>query len=191
MKEEEIHAVVCSRNWEVRAGELDLKVTWMIILKCTNRLNPQTYKIVNVEVLPVITGIVIGLCVCVCVCAFKRGVGEREKYNDFSSVQFRRLVVFDSLRPQESQHTRPPCPSLTPGVHSNSCALSRWCHPAISSSVVPFSSCPQSLPASKSFPVSQIFTWGGQSIGVSVLASFLPKNIQGWSPSEWTGWISL
>ena len=92
----------------------------MIILKCTNRLNPQTYKIVNVEVLPVITGIVIGLCVCVCVCAFKRGVGEREKYNDFSSVQFRRLVVFDSLRPQESQHTRPPCPSLTPGVHSNS-----------------------------------------------------------------------
>ena len=167
MKEEEIHAVVCSRNWEVRAGELDLKVTWMIILKCTNRLNPQTYKIVNVEVLPVITGIVIGLCVCVCVCAFKRGVGEREKYNDFSSVQFRRLVVFDSLRPHELQHARPPCPSPTPGVHSNSFPLSRWCHPAISSSVIPFSSCPQSLPASNCFPMSQLFASGGQSTGVS------------------------
>ena len=79
----------------------------------------------------------------------------------------------------------------TPGVHSNSCPSSQWCHPAISSSVVPFSSCPQSLPASGSFPVSQLFTWGGQSIGVSALASFLPKKSQGWSPSEWTGWTSL
>ena len=83
------------------------------------------------------------------------------------------------------------CPSPTPRVHSNSCPLSRWCHPAISSSVVPFSSCPQPLPASGSFPVSQPFTWGGQSIGVSALASVLPKNTQGWSPSEWTSWISL
>ena len=86
---------------------------------------------------------------------------------------------------------RPPCPSPTPRVHSNSRPSSRWCHPAISSSVVPFSSCPQSLPASESFPMSQLFTWGSQSTGVSALASFLPKNTQDWSPSEWTGWISL
>ena len=85
----------------------------------------------------------------------------------------------------------PPCPSPTPRVHSNSCPLSRWCHPAISSSVIPFSSCPQSLPASDSFPVSQLFAWGGQSTGVSALASFLPNNTQDWCPSEWTGWISL
>ena len=96
----------------------------------------------------------------------------------------------DSLRPHESQHARPPCPSPTPGVYPNSCPLSRWCHPATSSSVVPFSSCPQSLPASESFPMSQLFAWGGQSIGVAALASFLPKNTQGWS-LEWTGWISL
>ena len=89
----------------------------------------------------------------------------------------------DSLRPHESQHSRPPCPSPAPGVHSTSCPSSRWCHPAISSSVVPFS-CPQSLPA---LPMSQLFAWGGQSTGVSALASFLPKNIQGWSPLEWTG----
>ena len=109
----------------------------------------------------------------------------------FSSVQFSRSVVSNSLRPHESQHARPPCPSPTPGVYSNSCPSSWWCHPAISSSVVPFSSCPQSLPASESLPMSQLFAWGGQSIGVSVLASFLPKKSQGWSPSEWTGWISL
>ena len=106
------------------------------------------------------------------------------------SVQFSRLVVSDSLRPHESQH-RPPCPSPSPGVHSKSRPSSQLCHPAISSSVVPFSSCPQSLPASGSFPMSQLFTWGGQSTGVSALASFLPKNTQGWSPLEWTGWISL
>ena len=88
----------------------------------------------------------------------------------------------DSLRPHESQHTRPPCPSPTPGVHSDSCPSSWWCHPAISSSVVPFSSYPQSLPASESFPMSQLFTRGGESTGVSALASFLPKNTQGWSP---------
>ena len=109
----------------------------------------------------------------------------------FSSVQFSRSVVSGSLRHHESQHARPPCPSPTPGVHSNSCPSSRWCHPAISSSVVPFSSCPQSLPASESFPISQLFAWGGQSIGVSASASFLSKKSQGWSPSEWTGWISL
>ena len=107
------------------------------------------------------------------------------------SVQFSRSVVSDSLRPHESQHARAPCPSPTPGVHPNSCPSSRWCHPAISSSIIPFSSCPQSLPASESFPMSQLFAWGGQNIGVSALASFLPKNTQGWSPSEWTDWISL
>ena len=103
------------------------------------------------------------------------------------SVQFSRSVVSDSLRPHESQHARPPCPSPTPGVHSDSCPSSRWCHPAISSSVVPFSSCPQSLPASESFPMSQLFAWGGQSIGASASASVLPKNTQDWSPLEWTG----
>ena len=106
-------------------------------------------------------------------------------------VQLSRSVVSDSLRLHESQHARPPCPSTTPGVYPNSCPLSRWCHPAISSSVVPFSSCPQSLAASKSFPMSQLFTWGGQSTGVSALASVLPKNTQDWSPLGWTGWIFL
>ena len=92
--------------------------------------------------------------------------------------------------PMNRQHTRPPCPSPTPGVHSDSCPSSQWCHSAISSSVVPFSSCPQSLPASESFPMSQLFAWSGQSTGVSALASFLAKKSQGWS-SEWIGWISL
>ena len=100
-------------------------------------------------------------------------------------------VMSDSLRPHESQHARSPCPSPTPGVHSDSRLSSQWCHPVISSSIIPFSSCPQSLPASESFPMSQLFTWGGQSTGVSASASFLPKKTQGWSPSEWTGWISL
>ena len=109
----------------------------------------------------------------------------------FSSVQFSRSVVSDSLRLHESQYTRPPCPSPTPGVHSDSHPLSQWCHPAISSSVVLFSSCPQFLPASESFPMNQLFAWGGQSTGVSASASFPPKNTQGWSPLEWTGWISL
>ena len=109
----------------------------------------------------------------------------------FSSVQFSHSVVSNSLRPHESQHTRPPCPSQTPGVYSNSCPLSRWCHPSISSSVIPFSSCPQSLPASGSFPMSQLFAWGGQSTRVSASASVLPVNTQVWSPLGWTGWISL
>ena len=109
----------------------------------------------------------------------------------FSSVQFSRSVMSDSLQPHESQHARPPCPSPSPGVHSDSHPSSRWCHPAISSSVVPFSSSSQSLPASKTFPMSQLFAWGGQSTGVSASASFLPKKFQGWSASEWTGWISL
>ena len=109
----------------------------------------------------------------------------------FSSVQFSCSVMSDSLQPHESQHARPPCPSPTPGGHSNSCALSQWCHPAISSSVVPFSSYPQSLPSSGSFPMSQLFAWGGQSIGVSASASVLPMNTQDWSPLGWTDWISL
>ena len=122
-----------------------------------------------------------------------------ENLSDLASVtrgiqsvsQFSRSVVSDSLRPHESQHARPTCPLPTPRVNLDSCPSSQWCHPAISSSVVPFFSCPQSLPASESFPMSQLFTWGGQSTRVSALASFLPKKSQGWSPSEWTGWISL
>ena len=110
----------------------------------------------------------------------------------FRSDQIRsdHSVVSDSLWPHESQHARPPCPSPTPRVHSDPRPSSQQCHPAISSSVVPCSSCPQSLPASESFPISQLFAWGGQSTGISALASFLPKKSQGWSPSEWTGWIS-
>ena len=99
-------------------------------------------------------------------------------------------VVNNSLRPHKSQHARPPCPSPTPGVHSDSCPSSPWCHPAILSSVVPFSSCPQSLPASESFPMSQLFSWSCQITGVAALASVLPMNIQDWS-LEWTGWISF
>ena len=109
----------------------------------------------------------------------------------FSSVQFSCSVVSISSWSHESWHARPPCPSPAPGVHSDPCPSSQWCNPAISSSVVPFSSCPQSLPGSESFPMSKLFAWGGQSTGVSALAPFLPKKSQGWSPSEWTGWISL
>ena len=112
-------------------------------------------------------------------------------YFCISSVQFSCSVVPDSLRPHESQHARPPCPSPTPGVYPNSCPSSRWCHPAISSSVIPFSSYLQSLPASESFPMSQLFTWIGQSIRVSSLASVLPMNTQDWLPLGWTGWLSL
>ena len=107
-----------------------------------------------------------------------------------AGIQFSCSVVSYSLRSHESQHARPPCPSPTLGVHSDSCPSTQWCHPAISSFVIPFSSCLQSLPASESFPMSQLFIWGGQSTGVSALASFLPKKSQGWS-SEWTDWISL
>ena len=109
----------------------------------------------------------------------------------FHRLQFSHSVMSDSLRPHESQHVRPPCPSPSPGVHSNSHPSSWWCHPAISSSVISFSSCPQSLLASESFPMSQLLTWGSQSTGISALASVLPMNTQGWSPLEWTGWISL
>ena len=108
-----------------------------------------------------------------------------------SSVQFSLSVVSDSLRPHEPQHTRPSCPSPTPGVHPNPCSLSRWCHLPISSSVVPFSSCPQSFPASGSFQMSQLFASGGQSIWVSASTSVLPMNTQDWSLLGWTGWISL
>ena len=109
----------------------------------------------------------------------------------FHSVQFSCSVMSNSLRPHESQHTGPPCPSQTPRVHPNPCPSSHWCHPTISSSVVTFSSCPQSFPASGSFQMSQLFASGGQSIGVSASASVLPMNIQDWSPLGWTGWISL
>ena len=107
------------------------------------------------------------------------------------SVQFSCSVMSDPLWPHELQHARPPCPSPTPGVYSDSCPSSWWCHPAISSSVIPFSSCPQSLQALGSFPMSQLFAWGGQRIGVSALTSVLPMSTQDWSPLEWPGWISL
>ena len=115
---------------------------------------------------------------------------EKPPYILIRSDQISRSVMSDSLQPHESQHARPPCPSPTPRVHWDSRPPSQWCHPAISPSVVPFSSCPQFLPASESFPMSQLFAWGGQSTRVSALASFLPKKSQDWS-SEWTGWISL
>ena len=115
--------------------------------------------------------------------------GRKRITVQFSSVQSLSHVRF--FVTHELQHTRPPCPSPTPGVHPNPCPLSQWCHPAISSSVVPFSSCPQFLPVSESFPMSQLFAWGDQSMGVSTSTSVLPKNTQDWSPLEWTGWISL
>ena len=112
----------------------------------------------------------------------------------FSSIQFSSFQSLSRVRllePHELQHVRPPCPSPTPGVYPNSCPLSQWCHPTISSSVIPFSSCPQSFPASGSFQMSQLFTSGGQSIGVSASTSVLPMNTQDWFPLEWSGWISL
>ena len=113
------------------------------------------------------------------------------KWWDWMPVQFSCSVVSDSLQPHELQNARPPCPSPTPGVYPNSCPLSLWSHPIISSYVVPFSSCPQSLPASGSFQMSQLFTSGGQSIGVSASTSVLPMNTRGWSLLGWTGWIPL
>ena len=112
---------------------------------------------------------------------------------DFSSVQFSSVAQQcpKSLRPYEPQHARPPCPSPTSGVHSKPCPLSQWCHPTISSSVVPFSSCPQSFPASGSFQMSQLFASGGRSISVSASTSVLPMNTQDWFPLGGTGWISL
>ena len=110
---------------------------------------------------------------------------------NISSVQVNRLVISDSLRPQGLQHTRMSCPSTTPGACSKSCPLSRWCHSTISSSVIPFSSCLQSFPASRSFPMSQFFIPGGQSIGVSASTSVLPMSIQYWFPLGWTSWLSL
>ena len=109
----------------------------------------------------------------------------------FSSVQFSHSVISYSLRPHEPQHARPPCPSLTPRVNPNPCPLSRWCHSTISSSVVPFSSCPQSFPPSASFQMRQLFTSGSQSIGISASISVLPMNTQDWSPWGWISWISL
>ena len=107
-----------------------------------------------------------------------------------SSVQFSRQIISDSLQLHEPQHARLPCPSPTPGIYPNSCPSNRWCHPAISSSVVPFF-CSQSLPPSESFPASQLFAWGGQSTGASALASYFPRYTQDWPPLEWTCWIPL
>ena len=122
---------------------------------------------------------------------FRLPVLCRRKSKVLLSVQFSRSVVSDSLQPHELQHARPPYPSPTAGVYPNPCPLSQWCHPNISSSVVPFSSCPQSFPASGSFQMSQLFASGGQSTAVSSSISDLPMNTQDWSPLGWTGWISL
>ena len=124
------------------------------------------------------------------------GLARNSLYSNFSvvylsSVQFSSAVVSDSLWPHELQHNRTPCPSPTPRVYPYSCPLSQWCHPTISSSVVPVSPCLQSFPASGSFQMSQLFTSGGQNIGVSASTSVLPMNIQGWFPLGWTVWISL
>ena len=120
------------------------------------------------------------------------GFSKRPRlFTNISSVQFSHSVMPDSLWPHGLQHARPPCPSPTPRVYPNSCPLNWWCHPTISSFVIPFFSCLQSFPASGSFPMSQFFASGGQSIGVSASTSVLPMNTQGWSPLEWTGWISL
>ena len=122
----------------------------------------------------------------------KPGLGNFEHYfASTCSVQFSGSVVANSLQSHEPQHTRPPCPSSTPGVYPNPCPSRWWCHPTISSSVIPFSSCPQSFPASGSFQMSQLFAWGGQSVGVSASTSVLPMNSQNLSPLGWTGWISL
>ena len=118
-------------------------------------------------------------------------IWQRKSFLFCCSVQFSCSVTYNSLRPHGLQHARPPCPSPTCRACSNSCPLSRWCHPTISSSVVPFSSCPQSFPASGSFQTSQVFASSGQSIGVSASASVLPMNIQDWSPLGWASWISL
>ena len=130
---------------------------------------------------------------CCLKCPLQWGSSKRQPpQQGHLSVQFSSVAQScPTLWPHESQYTRPPCPSPTRGVYSNSCPSSRWCHPAISSSVVPFSSCPQPLPASGSFPMSQLFAWGGQSIGVSASALVLPMNTQDWSPLGWTGWISF
>ena len=118
-------------------------------------------------------------------------LGEQRAVLPNSSVQFSHSIVSDSLWPHEPQHARPPCPSQTPRVHTNPCPSSQWCHQIISSSVIPFSSCPQSFPKSGSFLMSQLLVWGGQSTGVSASTSVLPMNTQDWSPLRWTGWISL
>ena len=123
---------------------------------------------------------------------FMRSVFQNSPYKWYLSVQFSHAVMYSSLWPHGLQHAKPPCPSPSPGVYPNSRPLSRWCHPTISSSVVPFSSCPQSFPASGSFQMSHLFASGGQSIEwVSASASVLPINTQDWSPLGWTGWISL
>ena len=158
-------------------------------------LTPLLQQVLSKQILFVLTWVIFIYFLLLLIVPFftvlQRWNGGSKKLGNLSEVQFSSSVVSDSLQPHELQHTRPPCPSQTPRVYSNSCTSSQWCHPAISSSVIPFSSCPQSLPASGSFPMSQLFAWGGQSIGVSASASVLPMNTQDLSPSGWTDWISL
>ena len=167
-------------------------------------------KLLNTSTIAIWAGYVcVCACVCVCVCLLHcrmfSNISGFYSLNDWNIAppscynqsifsqfsQFSRSVVSESLRPHEPQQARPPCPSPTPGVHPNSFPFSRWCHPTISSSVLPFYSCPQSFPASGSFQMSQLFTLGGQSTGVSASTSVLPVNTKEWSPLGWTGWISL
>ena len=167
-----LHGWVCTRTWHLCTYLYNVYITCEICLRLFT-----LYSQNNVNIFSNFHGIYDLL--------------ESSEWGFSQSVQFNRSVVSDSLQPHELQHTRPPCPSPTPRVHPNPRPSSQWCHPAISSSVVPFSSCPQSLPGSESFPMSQLFTWGDQSTGVSALASLLQKKSQGWSPSDWTGLISL
>ena len=129
--------------------------------------------------------------VCFCVSTIQFDYCSFVAQEVYFQFQFSHSVISDSLWPHDPEHARLPCPSPTSGVHPNSCSWNRWCHPTISSTVVPFSVCPQSFPASGSFPMSQLFASGAQSIGVSASASVLPMNIQDWSPLGWVGWISL
>ena len=170
-------------------GSQHLLTAWNVVIRCHHSIFHRKRYILNSF------GIILLYpfwnCMFNVVPTFRHITPLAGKRNGHQSVQFSRSIVSNSLRPHELQHARPPCPSPTPRVHPNSCPSSQWCHPAISSSVVPFSSIPQSLPASESFPMSQLFTWGGQSTGVSALASVLPKNTQDWCPLDWTGWIFL
>jgi len=154
------------------------------LLFSSKRYSDYRTLLLQIHFLSVSKGIIIHL-----LCELWMIIQDNSPSAQNASVQFSHSVRSDFQWPHESQHARAPCPSPAPGVHSDSRPSSQLCHPAISSSVVPFSSCPQSLPATESFPMGQPFTWGGQSTGVSTLASFLPKKSQGWSPSEWTGWI--
>ena len=174
----------CPRTWGLHPGtELYWKAVRLVYISCSVK-SPFVFNHLDISIY------IFQIQLCIFGVIFDSSLFLRGGVLS-PSVQFSHSVVSDSLQPHELQHARPPCPSPIPGVHSNSCPSSRWCHPAISLPVIPFSSCPQTFPASGSFQMSQLFTSGGQSIGVSVSKSVLPMNTQDWSPLGWTGWISL